>query len=121
MKQRLDQGLVANSPFPGQLSGPLDIRNRQPDGDVLRGHGAAAAVLEQQIGNQVLMPVPLLRLLGFGAEFRRIDQNGFNVALLRLHSFCLPDDPRRGYLTKPRVRLPELVGPEGFEPSTNGL
>jgi hypothetical protein len=28
VKQRFDQGLVANSPFPGQLSGPLNIRNR---------------------------------------------------------------------------------------------
>ena len=45
-------------------------RMTQPEGD---GHGAAAAVLEHQIGDQVLMPVPPLRFLGFGAEFRRID------------------------------------------------
>jgi hypothetical protein len=39
MEQRFDQGLVANSPFPGQLSGPLNIRNWQPNGDVFRGYG----------------------------------------------------------------------------------
>ena len=46
-------------------------------------------MLEQQIGDQILMPVPPLRFLGFGAEFRYIDQNGFSLALFRLHNLCL--------------------------------
>jgi len=68
VEQRLDNGLVAHAAFLSQLAGSLDVRDGQPDGHVLGGYGAAAAVLQQQIRDQLLMLVPPFRFLGFGPE-----------------------------------------------------
>ena len=76
MEECFDQSLVAYPAFLGQLTGPLNVGDGQPDGNVLRGHGAATAVLQQQIRDQItaqLDPLLLDQLIVLGAACDVLD------------------------------------------------
>ena len=72
VEQGFDHHLVTHAAALRDLAGALQIRYGQPDGDVLGGDGAAAAMFHQEIGDQLLVLVPPFGLLGFRAEAGRV-------------------------------------------------
>jgi len=63
VQESLYQGLVTRAPPRSDLAGAVNVDDRQPDGHALGRDRRASAVLDQQVGKQLLVPGPPLRFL----------------------------------------------------------